>query len=137
MRQVRPGPLDEITVCQVVIVTATGDNLVPGAIAPGEGPHGQLVRAVVGSAEDIPFHTTTRQDLRIAFAVAERIEVVRRAGVSPESLFEMLSAEEELTDVTLAGAVVDVGLQEEPPAISHWPFRTRVSIRLNSCGSYS
>ncbi len=35
MRQVRPGPLDEITVCQVVIVTATGDNLVPGAIAPG------------------------------------------------------------------------------------------------------
>ena len=36
---------------------------------------------------------------------------MRRAGVSPESLFEILRAEEELTDVTLAGAVVDVGLQ--------------------------
>jgi hypothetical protein len=44
MRQVHPSPLDEITVCQVVIVTATGGNLVPGPIAPGEGPPGKLVR---------------------------------------------------------------------------------------------
>ena len=81
-------------------------------------------------------HIGFRSVARTTEAMAQLVERAARHGARIDRY--------NLGQQPLAGYVTSfgapqphLGVAHQPPAISHWPFRTRVSIRLNSCGSYS